>query len=379
MKTILITGARGFIGRNLASHLRHRDDVRLLEYDLDGTEADLRRGAAEADVVFHLAGVNRPQDPAEFEAGNAGFTARSLSPPRASWDRAPQLIVSSSVQADPGQSLRRQQAARRGGSGRVRPRHRGRRGHLPAEERLREMVPAELQLGRRHVLPQHRPRSADPDQRPRPELELAYVDDVVAAFLKEIDEPSRPEGSLVSPDAIPSYSLTLGDLAGQDPILPRDAVVTPRARFLRPVQSAALRDLPSYVEPERWEYGLDIKSDTRGNLAEFIKSPWFGQVFVSRTRPGITRGNHYHHTKTEKFFVIAGEGLIRFRHIEGTEILEYRVRGEDYRVVDIPPGYTHSITNVGTTELITLFWASEIFDPDRPDTYFLPVDLREAP
>ncbi|MCY2986659.1 MAG: hypothetical protein NTY19_02185 [Planctomycetota bacterium] len=101
-------------------------------------------------------------------------------------------------------------------------------------------------------------------------------------------------------------------------------------------------------------------------------------MFLSRTRPGVTRGNHYHHVKAEKFLVIAGQALIRFRHVEGTHVLEYRVRGEDYRVVEIPPGYSHSITNVGTTELITLFWASEILDPDRPDTYFLPVDLRET-
>jgi UDP-2-acetamido-2,6-beta-L-arabino-hexul-4-ose reductase len=130
----------------------------------------------------------------------------------------------------------------------------------------------------------------------------------------------------------------------------------------------------SYVEPERWKYGLEIKNDTRGNLAEFIKSPSFGQVFVSRTKPGITRGNHYHHTKTEKFFVVAGEAVIRLRHIQRCDILEFTVRGEDYRVIDIPPGYTHSITNVGSNELITLFWASEVFDRDRPDTCFVAVD-----
>ena len=100
-----------------------------------------------------------------------------------------------------------------------------------------------------------------------------------------------------------------------------------------------------------------------------------GQIFVSRTKPGITRGNHYHHTKTEKFLVLEGEAVIRFRHIEGDEILEYPVSGEDYRVVDIPPGYTHSIENVGKSVLVTLFWASEVFDADRPDTYYEKVEL----
>jgi UDP-2-acetamido-2,6-beta-L-arabino-hexul-4-ose reductase len=134
----------------------------------------------------------------------------------------------------------------------------------------------------------------------------------------------------------------------------------------------------SYVEPENWEYGLERRSDERGDLAEWIKSTWFGQIFVSRTHPGVTRGNHYHHTKTEKFFVISGAGLVRFRHVDSDEVIEFPVRGEDYRVIDIPPGYTHSITNVGSTELITLFWASEVFDPGRPDTQYLPVDAPSA-
>jgi len=165
-----------------------------------------------------------------------------------------------------------------------------------------------------------------------------------------------------------------------------------------------------------FEYGLEKRSDQRGSLAEFLKSSAMGQIFVSRTKPGVTRGDHYHHTKTEKFLVLEGEAVIRFRHIqpedrgqrtedrsqrsevsgqksedrghpsemrsavvnefhragrsEVSEVIEYRVRGEDYRVVDIPPGYTHSIENVGTGVLVTLFWASEMFDLGKPDTYF---------
>ncbi len=201
---------------------------------------------------------------------------------------------------------------------------------------------------------------------PTRQIELVHVDDVVAAFLVEMDK--REKGD------IPSYALTLGDLAGRIQFF-RDMQQSLRTpdfslRFNQQLYSTYL----SYVEPGRTQYGLDVKSDARGSLAEFIKSPWFGQIFVSRTRPGVTRGNHYHHVKTEKFLVLSGEGLIRLRPIEGTETHEIRVRGEDYQVVDIPPGYTHSITNAGGGEMVTLFWASELFDPDRPDTYFLPVD-----
>jgi UDP-2-acetamido-2,6-beta-L-arabino-hexul-4-ose reductase len=144
----------------------------------------------------------------------------------------------------------------------------------------------------------------------------------------------------------------------------------------------------SYLDGPDFAYSLDLKTDNRGCLAEFMKSPAFGQIFVSRTKPGITRGNHYHHTKTEKFLVLEGEAIIRFRPVaeQGAErpergiealhspLIEHRVCGRDFRVVDIPPGYTHSIENIGATELITLFWASEIFDPTHPDTYALPVE-----
>jgi UDP-2-acetamido-2,6-beta-L-arabino-hexul-4-ose reductase len=120
-------------------------------------------------------------------------------------------------------------------------------------------------------------------------------------------------------------------------------------------------------------YKPEIKEDNRGQLAELLKSFCSGQIFISRTKPGITRGNHYHNTKTEKFIVIYGEAIIRFRHIKRGDVIEYRVSGNDLQIVDIPPGYTHSIENVSDKELVVLFWASEIFDPQKPDTYPLEV------
>jgi UDP-2-acetamido-2,6-beta-L-arabino-hexul-4-ose reductase len=130
----------------------------------------------------------------------------------------------------------------------------------------------------------------------------------------------------------------------------------------------------SYLEPSDLGYTLPIRSDNRGDLAEFLKSDRFGQIFVSRTKPGITRGNHFHHTKAEKFLVLEGEALIRLRHLGGNDLETFRVRGSDYRVVDIPPGYAHSIQNVGATTLVTLFWSTEVFDPSRTDTTLSPVE-----
>jgi UDP-2-acetamido-2,6-beta-L-arabino-hexul-4-ose reductase len=204
---------------------------------------------------------------------------------------------------------------------------------------------------------------------PSRELELICVDDVAKAFLAELPIQA---GSTPSRE-IPSFKLTLGDLVGRIQSFHdmRTNLLTPdfAVRFNQQLYATYL----SYVPDEARRYRIEVKSDQRGNLAEFIKSKAFGQIFVSRTRPGVTRGNHYHHTKTEKFFVVEGEGVIRMRQIESSEVVEYRVRGEVFQVIDIPPGYTHSIENIGSEDMVTLFWASEIFDPDRPDTYFLSV------
>ena len=372
MKISLITGIKGFIGRNLAQHLRERDDVELLEFHRHSTSAELRDAVARADVVFHLAGVNRPNDPADFESVNAGLT-QDLCQYLRQCGRKPKVIFSSSIQAEfdnpYGTSKRR------------------------AEEYLEEFARARCApvaifrlknvFGKWcrpdynsvvatfcHNIARGLPVQINDADR---QLELVHIDDVVSSLVCEMDAVSEQSVTWIDPDSIPSYTLTLADLAERIQSfreLQRSLVVPDLSiRFNQQLYATYLSYLPS----AEWEYGLDIKSDDRGNLAEVLKSPWFGQIFVSRTRPGITRGNHYHHTKTEKFMVIGGEALIQFRQVEGSDVIEFQVRGEDYRVLDIPPGYTHSITNVGDAELITLFWASEIFEPGRPDTCFAPV------
>jgi len=373
VKLVLITGAKGFLGRDLAVHLSRRDDVCLLQFDLDNSKAELREWLSQADVVFHLAGVNRPQNAEEFEAGNASFTQTLVDTLRKS-GRKPHIIMSSTIQAaldnSYGQSKRHAEQ--------ILERFAAETGTRVSVFRLKNIFGKWCRPNYNSVVATFCHNIAndlaiqvsDPDR----ELELVYVDDVVEAFIREMEERPIRATVFVDPDPIPSYTITLGDLAGRIQFFREMQHTLQIPDFSIPFNRQLYATYLSYVPPERWEYGPDIKTDQRGNLAELVKSPHFGQIFVSRTKPGITRGNHYHHTKTEKFIVISGEGLIRFRQIHGNEILEYRVRGEDYRIVEIPPGFTHSITNIGTTEMITLFWASEPFDPDRPDTYFLPVE-----
>ena len=201
------------------------------------------------------------------------------------------------------------------------------------------------------------------------------MDDVIEAFLAEIDgrqmcgvvwrrHPGLSDSARRSGRTNPGVS---GDEKHSD--VSGLSLTGSTGRCMRPIYRMSRR--------KRDSHSLDIKSDARGSLAEFIKQEHIGQIFVSRTKPGVTRGNHYHHTKTEKFFVVEGDGLIRMRAIEGGPIEEYRVTGSAYQVIDIPPGFTHSITNVGAGEMVTLFWSSEMFDPDRPDTFYLPVDVEE--
>lgn len=371
MTRILITGGRGFLGRNLAAHLLERKDCTTTIFDQENSAEDLKNLLLEADVIFHLAGVNRPQNPVDFETGNAGLTeqvCQFLQKNR----HCPKIVFSSSIQAESdnpyGASKAKAEKALREFSSET--------GACVRIYRLKNLfgkwcrpnynsVTATFCHNIAHDLP-------IVVSEPAREMELSYVDDVVAAFLAEID------GKQASGEAgVPAYKIQLGDLAGRIQTFHEMRTTLTVPDFADWFDRALYATYLSYVPPEELRNNLEIRSDARGSLAEFIKEKHFGQIFVSRTKPGITRGNHYHHTKTEKFFVVEGDGLIRMRAVEGGPVREYSVTGSAYQVIDIPPGVTHSITNVGTGEMVTLFWSSEMFDPNRPDTYYLPVDFEE--
>jgi UDP-2-acetamido-2,6-beta-L-arabino-hexul-4-ose reductase len=180
--------------------------------------------------------------------------------------------------------------------------------------------------------------------------------------------------SAIQENEIPARKVSLGELAGCIQAFHDMRLSLSIPDFSEPFMRALYATYLSYVPVEELESRVQDRSDERGSLAEFIKSERIGQVFVSRTRPGVTRGNHYHHTKAERFLVVEGEASIRMRSVNEAEIIEYRVCGNEFKAVDIPPWFTHCITNIGSSEMVTLFWADEIFNPNLPDTYYLPVE-----
>jgi UDP-2-acetamido-2,6-beta-L-arabino-hexul-4-ose reductase len=370
---VLITGSAGFVGRNLRVSLAEMDGVRVFGHDIAESGGQLDEGLAAADVVYHLAGVNRPKHQSEFADGNVG-SLEDVCARVSQLGRMPKIVLTSSIQAELdnpyGRSKREAEEVLR--------RFCVSTGAPGVVYRLKNLfgkwcrpnynsVTATFCHNIAHDLPIE---VSDPAR----ELDLTYIDDVVAAFVSELGRDSVDAQGFRFADPLPSYKVTLGELAALITSFRASRSTLRTPDFSRPLVRALYATYLSCLDPDDFAYDLDRKVDQRGSLAEFVKAPGFGQVFVSRTKPGITRGNHYHHTKAEKFLVVEGDAVIRFRRVgEDTAMVEYRVSGRDYRVVDIPPGYTHSIENVGNNELVTLFWANELFDPQRPDTQPLTV------
>lgn len=366
----LVTGARGFIGKNLVVALR-RDGAEAAEIDVDSTRDDLFAGVRGVTVVFHLAGVNRPEHDEEFTTGNVG----SLEALFAAMDHvgatdrgaAPPLIVlSSSYQATQDNPYGRSKLA----GEQALEAYTGRTGTPAVIYRLPGVFGKWCRPNYNsvvatfcHNIARDLPITiSDADQ----VVELVYVDDVVAAFMTHLEKRSP---GVTRREVRPTFSTSLGELAERIRTFRAMRRTLEVADASDPFTRRLLGTYTSYLPPSDLAYPLEQRTDSRGALAELLKSPHFGQIFVSRTHPGITRGNHYHDLKVEKFCVLEGEAVIRFRPILGDEVTEHRVSGTDFRVVDIPPGVTHSIENVGTTEMIVLFWASEILDWEHPDTY----------
>ena len=367
MKTVLVTGAKGFIGKNLVVVLKRGAEVAVIEHDLDSPEGLLEEGLAKADVIYHLAGVNRPQRNEEFTEGNFDLT-QQVCDALLQLDRAPLLVLSSSTQAamdNPyGLSKRHAEDAvfgfgREAGASVFVFRLPGVFGKW-CRPNYNSVVATFC-----HNIARDLPIAISDPAR---EMELVYIDDVVRAFI-DIMDGLLPDSAGKYFMVEPTYRISLGVLAKTIQSFRDSRVSLDLPDMSDPLIRALYATYVSYLPADTFAYALNQRIDPRGELAELLKSHHIGQIFLSRTRPGITRGNHYHDTKVEKFLVLEGDAVIRFRHILGGDVIVYTVTGCEFRVVDIPPGYTHSVENVGKTDLIVLFWADEVFNPDMPDTF----------
>lgn len=385
---ILVTGANGFVGRNLCSQLRNiaegkarwydcPSDLTIFEYDVDSPKESLDDYCKEADFVFNLAGVNRPKDPAEFMKGNFGFASLLLDTLKRHHNACP-VMISSSIQAlldNPyGESKR-------------------------AGEKLlfdyAEATGARVLVYRfpnvfgKWCRPNYNSAVATfcnniandlpiTVNDPSVKMHLVYIDDVVDELIGALSGKEHHNGLFCEVPV--THHITLGgivDLLHSFHDM-HDNLEVPdfSDAFARKLYSTYL----SYLPEAKTIYPLKMNIDQRGSFTEIIRTPDRGQVSINISKPGITKGQHWHHTKNEKFVVVSGHGLIQLRR-EGVDeqgnpypVREYEVSGEHIQVVEMLPGFTHNIINLSDTDdLVTLMWANEAFNPNRPDTYFDPV------
>ena len=393
---ILVTGARGFVGQNLVAQLnnikegkaRNYGDLKInavFSYDIDSSPEELERYCAEADFVFNLAGVNRPQNPAEFMAGNFGFASTLLDMLTKCGNRCP-VMLSSSIQA----TLQ----GRYAGSEYGKSKKAGEELFFDyaAKTGAKVLVYRFPNLFGKWCRPNYNSAVATfcyNIARDLPitvndratELELVYIDDLVDEMIAALQgKEHRCEfvGAEAVPDASGRYCMvpvshraTLGEIVDlletfarqpQTLVLPE----IPTGSFAKKLYSTYL----SYLPKEKVAFPLKMNTDPRGSFTELLRTAQCGQVSVNISKPGITKGEHWHHSKWEFFMVVAGHGLIQERKIGSGEILNFEVSGEHIKAVHMLPGYTHNIINLSETEnLVTVMWCNECFAPERPDTY----------
>ena len=381
---ILVTGANGFVGRNLVSQLENigsgkarnyaiaGEELHVLCYDVDSDPAALEEYCRRADFVFNLAGVNRPEDPSEFMKGNFGFASVLLDTLKKCGNACP-VMISSSTQAaldNPygeskraGEELLFEYGRETGAKVLVyrfpnvfgkwcRPNY--------------NSAVATFCHNIAHGLPI---RVNDPSV----VMHLVYIDDVVDELIGALSGDEHRAGAFCEVPVV--HEITLGgivDLLYSFRDMQQDLEVPDLGdAFTKKLYSTYL----SYLPKEKFCYPLKMNVDNRGSFTEIIRTPDRGQFSVNISKPGITKGEHWHHTKNEKFVVVSGHGLVQLRKIGTDEVVSFEVSGEKIEVVEMIPGYTHNIINLSDTEdLVTFMWANEAFNPERPDTYFEPVE-----
>ena len=376
---ILITGANGFVGKNLVSTLKNikdgKDKTRNIDiediysYDVDNTIEDLKKYTGDCDFVFHLAGINRPKDISEFYQGNATFTETLCSLLEEHDNKSP-ILISSSIQAsrdnDYGKSKK---------EGEEYLLNHGKK--MDSKVYIYRLA----NLFGKWCRPNYNSVTATwcynvangkdiQINDPNVELPLCYIDDVVNEFINALEgNPTASKEGIY--EVTPVHYIKLGELANIIKSFKesRGTLNVPDMKE-GSLEKKLYSTYLSYLPKDRFSYPLKMNTDQRGSFTEFLKTEEHGQVSVNVSKPGITKGQHWHHSKNEKFLVVSGKGLIQFRDIYSDEIIEYYVSGDKLEVIDIPTGYTHNIINIGESDMVTIMWANEKFNPEHPDTYY---------
>lgn len=368
---ILVTGAKGFIGKNLIAELKNRKYNDIFEYDIDTDPNLLDSFCANCDFVFHLAGVNRPKEEKEFMEGNFGFTSILLDTLKKYNNKCP-IMISSSIHAEKdtpygkskkaGEDLMFNYGKETGAKVLVyrfpnvygkwcRPNYNS--AIATFCHNIANNMP--ITVNDRNVV-----------------MTLVYIDDV----FKELINALEGRGNKINEYyKVPVETITtLGNIVDIIQSFKENRIKLNVPNMDSYLEKTLYSTYLSYLPKDNFSYPLKMNCDHRGSFTEIIRTMERGQFSVNISKPGITKGNHWHHTKNEKFLVVSGHCLIKFRRIDSNEVITYDVSGEKLEVVDIPCGYTHNITNIGDTDSVTFMWCNECFDPNNPDTIFLEVE-----
>lgn len=380
---ILVTGANGFIGKNLVATLKNirdkkdtsfavKEQLNIYECTRATDKKTLEMYCEKADIIYHLAGVNRPKEESEFIEGNGDFTKQLVSILEQKNNCCP-IVFSSSIQAEYDNAYGKSKLYAE---------------KVLAEYALKNKITVYVyrlfNVFGKWCKPNYNsvvatfcyniarglPININDENA---EIRLVYIDDVVKSFIMLLNE-TYTEDEIMFKEVEPVYDVTVGELAGLLYSFFENRELCYLANTTKHSFSNCLyATYLSYLPEDKFGYKPKMNIDHRGSFTELFKTISNGQVSVNISKPGITKGEHWHHTKNEKFAVVSGNGLIQLRKIDESEIIEYAVSGDEIEIIDIPPGYTHNIINQGTQDMVTVMWCNECFDAEKPDTYFLKI------
>jgi UDP-2-acetamido-2,6-beta-L-arabino-hexul-4-ose reductase len=370
---ILITGSQGFLAKNLIARLIGLGFSNLLLVDRLTSKKTLEEYVLKAKFIFHFAGVNRPQDPKEFAVGNTDFIHELIQLIQKSKSKAP-VVVSSSTQA----MMNNPYGLSKKAGEDLLLTFSIKNNHAVFIYRLTNVFGKWSKPNYNSVVATfcHNISRDIPIKINDPQsiISLVYIDDVIDEMIRCLD------GKVTTVDGIlrvlPEYEISVGELATTIQRFKDSRNNLSLENQHNPLIKKLYATYLSFLEENSFIYDLKMNVDLRGSFTEMFKTSQEGQISVNISKPGIMKGNHYHHTKNEKFIVVSGNGVIKFRRVNANEVISYQVSGDKLQVIDIPPGYVHNITNTGNTDLVTIMWASEIFDKQNPDTYPMEVELK---